>query len=310
MLPRLAITIGDPAGIGPEIVRKALSERSIYSVCRPVVIGGRRFIDNLPFLERRFPVRFIDVPSAGSVKPGKLSAAAGRAAYSYIMKGVSLVQSGEADALVTAPVSKEAIVRAGMPFTGHTELLASLAKVKTYAMLMVAGDYRSVMVTRHMPVNRLSGALKSRDIVSTALQTAGFLERHAGLRRPKLAVMSLNPHAGEGGLIGREEIRVIRPAVVMLRKKGINVDGPLPPDSAWLKMINGKYDLLVAMYHDQTMIGLKCLAPEKIVNVTAGLPFVRTSPGHGTAFDIAGKGIADARSMIEAITLAASYASN
>lgn len=308
-LPRLAITIGDPAGIGPEITAKALSERSIYRVCRPLVVGDRRFLKNLSSLEKRFPLRMVDVPSAGRITPGRLSAAAGRAAYAAVLKAVSLVQNGEADALVTAPVSKEAIVRAGIPFSGHTELLMELSHVPSVAMLMVAGPCRSVMVTRHLPISRVPAALSTREIIATAVQTVRFLERHAGIRRARVGVMSLNPHAGEGGLLGAEEKTIIRPSVAALRRKGIAADGPLPPDSAWLKAKNGKYDLLVAMYHDQTMIGLKCLAPEKIVNVTAGLPFVRTSPGHGTAFDIAGKGIADARAMIEAVKTAAAYAS-
>lgn len=305
-LPRLAITIGDPAGIGPEITGKALSERSIYAVCRPLVVGERRFLKTLSSLEKRFPLRVVDVPSSGRIEPGKLSAAAGRAAYGYVLKAVSLVQDGEAEALVTAPVSKEAIVRAGIPFSGHTELLASLTQAPSCAMLMVAGPCRSVMVTRHIPVKKIAAALTTRDIVTTTLQAVRFLEQHARIRRVRVGVMSLNPHAGEGGLLGTEEKTVIRPAIAALRRKGIEAEGPLPPDSAWLKAKNGTYDLLVAMYHDQTMIGLKCLAPEKIVNVTAGLPFVRTSPGHGTAFDIAGTGIADARSMIEAIKTAAS----
>lgn len=308
-LPRLAITIGDPAGIGPEITAKALSERSVYAVCRPVIVGERRYLPGLASLEKRFPVRFVEVPSPGRVPPGKLSAAAGRAAYGYVVKGFSLVANGEAEALVTAPVSKEAIVRADIPFTGHTELLASLSRTAYYTMLMVAGPYRSVMVTRHLSIKNLPGALTRKDIVKTTLQAAEFLKLRAKLRRVRVGVMSLNPHAGEGGLLGAEEGAVVGPAVAELRKKGIAADGPLPPDSAWLKAKDGKYDLLVAMYHDQTMIGLKCLAAEKIVNVTTGLPFVRTSPGHGTAFDIAGKGLADHRSMVEAIKTAASYAS-
>ncbi|MHB9154116.1 MAG: PdxA family dehydrogenase, partial [Endomicrobiales bacterium] len=158
-----------------------------------------------------------------------------------------------------------------------------------------------------LPLARVSGELSAGKIVSAVLLAEGFLRTRAGIRAPRVAVCALNPHAGEGGLLGAEEKRVILPAVRAVQKRGICAEGPLPCDSAWLKMKNGRYDLLVAMYHDQTMTGLKCLAPEKIVNVTVGLPFIRTSPGHGTAFDIAGKGRADARPMIEAIKAAAAF---
>jgi 4-hydroxythreonine-4-phosphate dehydrogenase len=306
-LPRLAITLGDPNGIGPEVVGKALAMPSLYRYCQPVIVG-----DAIAF--RRYKVspadvryRFVDVHTKGCTKiePGKTTAIAGRAAHAAVVRAVELIRNGEADALVTAPLSKEALHRAGIRYPGHTELLAVLTGSKRYAMLMVAGSLRAVMATRHVALSRAGKALSVRRILDTTVLSHQSLQNTFRIPHPRIALCALNPHAGEGGLLGSEEQEIIQPALRCIHRRGIPADGPLPGDSAWQKMAAGNYDLLVTMYHDQAMIGLKCLAPEKIVNVTIGLPFIRTSPGHGTGFDIAGKNRADPRSMIEAIKLAA-----
>jgi len=308
-LPRIAITIGDPAGIGPEIVYKALQDRGIFKLCRPAVIGSLAFAEKLGFDFKRYRCDLYDITGdfTEKLRPGKVTAASGEASYRYILKAVELVKNGAADAIATAPISKEALNAAGHDYSGHTELLAELTKTKDFAMLMAAGKFRAVMVTRHLPVSLISENLTAGEIFKTALLTSEFLKEKAGIKNPRVGVLALNPHAGEAGLLGKEEQLVIGPAVRKLFRKGINASGPLPADSAWQKNKNGAFDLLVAMYHDQAMIGLKILSPENIVNVTLGLPFLRTSPGHGTAFDIAGRNKADPAPMIESIKFAAKY---
>lgn len=306
-LPRLAITIGDVAGIGPEIVSKALSIGRICKICEPIIVGNLRILKKYGLDSNRFPCRFIDLPvkEIQKVKSGKISKVSGFAAYKYICKAVELIESGEADGLVTAPISKAALNLAGIRYSGHTELLASLTHSKNYAMLMVSGKLRAVMVTRHISIKDVSGQLSKKNIIDTILIAQKALKKEFGIKSPRICVCSLNPHSGESGLLGNEEKRTIEPAVKTLKSMGLRIAGPLPPDSAWVKLIRGEFDLLVTMYHDQAMIGLKCLDPRKIVNVTIGLPFIRTSPGHGTGFDIAGKDAADPVPMIEAIKLAA-----
>jgi 4-hydroxythreonine-4-phosphate dehydrogenase len=301
--------MGDPAGIGPEVIGKALRARSVTSLCAPIIVGSRTVFARYGYDPEDLPGTFIDVktPGIAAVRPGKVSAAGGKAAYACILKAVELINGKQADALVTAPLSKEALRRAGVRYEGHTELLAALSSVKEYAMMMVAGELRSVMVTRHIPLSETGKRLSRRAIVEAACLADRELRRWCAIRRPRVAVCALNPHAGEGGLLGSEERTVILPAVRQLRSQGLDAAGPLPGDSAWRKTLDGKYDLVVCMYHDQTMLALKCAAPEKIVNVTAGLPFIRTSPGHGTAFDIAGSGSASALPMIEAIRCAARF---
>ena len=305
--PRIGITIGDPAGIGPEIVKKAIESLEIKKVCTPVVIGCGFSIFGDRLLKRSSGTDYADVSceNISSIVPGKVSASAGLASFRFLERSIELLEQGKIDAVVTAPISKEALKLAGIKYSGHTEFFADYTRTKDYAMLMAAGDLRAVMVTRHMPLSEVSKNITAGMIVSASKLTRRFLAEKFKIKDPRLVVCALNPHAGESGLLGKEEGSIITPAVRSLLNKKIRVVGPLPADSAWHKMVTGEFDLLVGMYHDQVMIPLKCLSPEKIVNITVGLPFIRTSPGHGTAFDIAGKNMADPASMIEAIKTAA-----
>jgi len=283
MKPRIAITLGDPAGIGPEIVSKALRDPRVRKSCEPIVLGN-----------------------SGGVRMGKPSRAAGLRAIEALKDGLDLVLSGEARALVTAPVSKESFRLADHGFPGHTEWLASACRAPEAAMLMVAGSLRAILLTRHVPLAEVSKHLTIDVIISSAQLGYAFL-RDDGKHNPRLVLCGLNPHAGDHGIIGNEEQTIFLPALRALQKKGISIVGPLPADSVFPLMAKGRFDLALAAYHDQGMIPLKLYAPERVVNVTLGLPFMRTSPGHGTAYDIAGKSRADARPMIEAILLAAKY---
>lgn len=307
VLPRLAITIGDPSGIGPEVVGKALARSDAYDICQPIVLGDIRLIKNYKYISGKFPCRFVDIriSNAERIKTRQVSQASGKASYETIVKAVELVTNNEADAMVTGPVSKASMYLAGVHYSGQTELLADLTCTKHYAMLMIADNIWTVMITRHLPLTDVSKNIAINRITDTVELAVDFMKLRSGLKRVKIAVCALNPHGGEQGLLGKEERMVIGPSVNILKERGLDVSGPYPCDSAWTKVKKGMFNLLVTMYHDQAMIGLKCLKPQKIVNVTAGLPFVRTSPGHGTAFDIAGKNLADARPMKEAIYMAA-----
>lgn len=285
MKTRIAITLGDPAGIGPEIVVKALRDPRIKRACDPVVLG-----------------------SCARVTMGRPSRQAGLAALEALREGLFLVQSKHVDALVTAPVSKEAFHLAGHGLPGHTEWLARESRAPRSAMLMVSGPMRALLLTRHLPLSQVSRALTSRLIQEAAELSYEFLTTSAKIRRPKMVACGVNPHAGDHGLIGREEERLYVPALRALKKRRIPVVGPVPADTAFTHMAQGRYDLALAAYHDQGMIPLKLYSPERLVNITVGLPFIRTSPGHGTAYDIAGQGKADPRPMVEAILLAAQYA--
>ncbi len=304
---KIAITIGDPAGIGPEIVLKAVNSLAVQRVCSPVVIGDEKVIKKYFNVENFvsskkaefvFSSRYNENFNLG--KPSKVS---GLIACDAIKKAVDMCMKKEVKAMVTAPVSKESFKYAGLNFSGHTEFLADLTSSEKYCMMMVCGDINSVMVTRHLPITKISENLKMQDIVVTTQIAADFIRKHLN-KEPKIIITALNPHAGDNGILGSEEKEVVIPSVDKLKNEGYDICGLYPVDVAWAKYLKNNYDLIVAMYHDQVMLPLKILNPQKIVNVTAGLPFVRTSPGHGTAFDIAGKNIADASSMIEAIKFA------
>ncbi|MBI3595976.1 MAG: 4-hydroxythreonine-4-phosphate dehydrogenase PdxA [Nitrospirae bacterium] len=347
MKPVIAITMGDPAGIGPEIIIKALSKplvNRIERIARPVVIGDRGLLEQTARrLKSSCEIRtLLDPEAVRSPKTGlsvidlkniNLSdrvighpdAAGGQAAVEAIRKAVELALARRVAAIVTAPISKEALHTAGYPYPGHTELLAELSRTKEVGMLMVANlpktirprltprasrlapQLRILLATTHLALRDLPDRL-TRECVRTAIRLAHeAARRYFGLRRARLAVTGLNPHAGEGGLFGREENEIIRPAIEQARRHGIPVTGPFPADSLIRQAFEGKYDLVVAMYHDQALIPIKLLGFGHAVNVTVGLPFVRTSPDHGTAYDIAGKGIADPSSLIEAIRLAVNF---
>jgi 4-hydroxythreonine-4-phosphate dehydrogenase len=284
--PRVAITAGDPAGIGPEIAARAAGDPRVMDVCEPVVYG----------------------PPAGAIfAPGVLSADAGRAAYDVIVRAVDDVRRGVVAAVATAPVNKEAFRLAGLPWSGHTDLLAHLTGVTDVAMMFYSAPLKVVLATIHIPLAEVPQALTARSLERTIALTARELPRF-GIERPRIAVAGLNPHAGEHGLFGREEETAIAPAIAASRAKGIDVSGPFPGDTVFMRARRGEFDVVVACYHDQGLIPVKLVAFGRAVNVTLGLPIVRTSVDHGTAFDIAGKSMADPESMIAAVLLAARLA--
>jgi 4-hydroxythreonine-4-phosphate dehydrogenase len=285
-LPRLAITAGDPAGIGPEIAAKAAADPRVRGVCEPVIYG--------PSPEE----------AARRFTPGVLSAEAGRAAYETIVTAVADAVAGRVGAVVTGPINKEAFALAGLRWKGHTDLLAHLTGARRAAMMFYSDALRVVLATVHVPLAEVPRVL-TRELVEDIIGlTAAELPRF-GYARPRLAVAGLNPHAGEHGLMGREEAVAIEPAIAACRGRGLDVAGPLPGDTVFVRAIGGEFDAVIACYHDQGLIPIKVVAFGRSVNVTLGLPIVRTSVDHGTAFDIAGQGVADHASLVEAVVLAA-----
>jgi 4-hydroxythreonine-4-phosphate dehydrogenase len=282
-LPRVAITVGDPAGIGPEIAAKAAADPRVLEVCTPELYG---------------------LVYTRDIQPGRISAEAGRAAFDAIVSAVNAALAGRVDAIATAPVSKEAFARAGLPWRGHTELLAHLTGAPSVAMMFHSDALRVVLATIHAPLADVPRLL-TRDALERTVRLAAAELPRFGFEAPRLAVCGLNPHAGEGGLLGDEEQRVIGPAIAACRADGIAVSGPYPADTLFVRASRGEYDAVVACYHDQGLIPVKLLAFGKSVNVTLGLPIIRTSVDHGTAFDIARKNVADHGSLVEAVRLAA-----
>ena len=286
MKPRIALTAGDPAGIGPEIAAKAAADPRVRAVCEPVVYG----------------------PPAGSrFACGVLSADAGRAAFDAICAAVHDAQSGVVEAIATAPVNKLAFSRAGLSWKGHTDLLGHLTGSPQVAMMFWSEPLKVVLATVHVPLAEVPRMLTPALLDGIIELTARELPRF-GASSPTLALAGLNPHAGEDGLLGLEEQQVLGPAVERARGRGINISGPFPGDTVFVRASRGEFDGVVACYHDQGLIPVKLLAFGRAVNVTLGLPIIRTSVDHGTAFDIAGRGVADASSMIEATLLAARLA--
>ena len=287
--PRVAITVGDPAGIGPEISLKAASHPDVRAVCEPILYGPTSPSD----LER--------------FAAGRVSADAGQCAYDAIVRAVGDAMSGRIDAIATAPINKEAFAAAGLPWRGHTELLASLTGASRFAMMFYAEELRVILATVHIPLAEVPRALTRERLESIVMLAAEQLPEF-GLSRPRLAVAGLNPHAGEHGVIGTEDDEVIRPAIEACRARGVDVHGPFPADTIFLRAMKQEFDAVVACYHDQGLIPVKLAAFGRAVNVTLGLPIVRTSVDHGTAFDIARRGVADPSSLIEAVRLAARLA--
>ncbi len=322
-LARIGITMGDPAGIGPEVVLKAVAEAEIQSLCVPVIIGDAQLLahtartmnlqcgydivrvdetlpDNLTE-----PVIFHLDNVSGFIEPGVESGAAGKAAAGYIEAAVELCAAGSIDAIATAPINKRALFLGGYSFPGHTEFLAHLTSTEEYAMAFVAGNLRIVLLSTHVPLAQAIRLVERERLVRTINLAHRELQRW-GIERPRLALAALNPHGAEGGLFGVEEASEMIPAIESCHGvDDLNVQGPISADTVFLRAARGEFDAVIACYHDQAMIPVKCLSFGEAVNVTLGLPFIRTSVDHGTAFDIAGKGIAEHSSMVAAIKLAA-----
>jgi 4-hydroxythreonine-4-phosphate dehydrogenase len=284
--PRVAITEGDPSGIGPEIARRASADARVLKACEPVLYGA---------------------PPDARFEPGILSADAGRAAYDAIARATADALRGDVAAIATGPINKEALRLAGYAWNGHTDLLAHLTGAKHVAMMFYSDELRVVLATVHVPLADVPSLLTQRLMEQTIGLTARELPRFDKVS-PRIAVAGLNPHAGEHGLFGREEEDVIIPAIARCRERGVDVHGPFPADTLFVRARKGEFDVVIACYHDQGLIPVKLAAFGRAVNVTLGLPIIRTSVDHGTAFDIAGKGVADAESMIAAVLLAARLA--
>ena len=320
-MPRIGITMGDPAGIGPEVVLKAVAEEEVRRACIPVIIGDAQLLAHTartldlqsgydivradePFPEHSEPVIYHLGNIHGFIEPGIESGAAGKAAGGYIEAAVELCAAGSVDAVATAPINKRALFLGGYSFPGHTEFFAHLTGAEEYAMAFVAGNLQIVLISTHVPLAEAI-RLVERDRVLKIITLANRELQRWGIERPRLAVAALNPHGAEGGLFGVEEASEIMPAIDAGRRDDINVQGPFSADTVFLRASRGEFDAVVACYHDQAMIPVKCLSFGEAVNVTLGLPFIRTSVDHGTAFDIAGKGLAEHSSMVAAIKLAA-----
>lgn len=314
--------MGDPGGVGPEIIAKAFGTPGIRKSCMPIVIGDTLIMAKaLRLLRNPRKLREITSPdeaensgrlmhliNVNTIIPQSLSqkkptAEGGEACVRYIRKAVELAMHKQVDGIVTAPISKEALKMAGFAWPGHTEMLAEISRTKQYAMMLVGGPLRVILVTIHTALKNVP-ELITRQRILRVIRLAKKACDMLKIRTPKIAVAGLNPHAGEAGIFGEEEITQIVPAIRQANREGIPVSGPYPPDTIFHKAYQGEIDIVVCMYHDQGLIPLKMIAFDKGVNVTIGLPFIRTSPDHGTAYDIAWKGTANPSSMIEAIKLA------
>lgn len=287
--PRVGITVGDPAGIGPEIAAKAASDPAVLACCEPVLYGP------------------VAAEAVAAFAIGRITPEAGRAAYEAVERAVADAMAGRIDAVATAPVNKEAFAAAGIPWPGHTDLLAHLTGAPRVAMMFYAEALRVILATVHVPLRDVPRVLTADRLRSTIELAAAALPGF-GYPSPRLALAGLNPHAGEHGLMGSEEDEVLAPVVARCRAAGIEISGPYPADTLFGRAARGEFDAVIACYHDQGLIPVKLLAFGKAVNVTLGLPIIRTSVDHGTAFDIAGRGVADPGSLIEAVRLAARLA--
>jgi 4-hydroxythreonine-4-phosphate dehydrogenase len=322
--PRLLITMGDVAGIGPEIIVRAWPQ--LCGFCRPVVVGDPGWLlRSLSLVKRQAAVEQVQFPGEvettpelipcvrcdeqdlSPVEPGRVSAVAGRAAYEFLSRAIDLTLAGEAAGIVTAPLNKAGLRAAGLNYPGHTEILAERTGTRRFGMMLYAQGLAVIHVTLHMALREVFGQISATGIVEKIQLLDDVLTRMLD-RRPRIGVAALNPHASDGGLFGDEERRLIEPAVAEARSAGIDVSGPWPGDTLFLRASKREFDGIVAMYHDQGHIALKLLGGLSAVNISVGLPLVRTSVAHGTAYDIAGRGIADATSLIEASRVAARLA--
>jgi len=337
--PLIGISVGDPGGIGPEITAKALSLPDIYEICRPLVVAEADMIKNaVKFSGLGHKIHSISSPKEGIFQSGTLdvldmknidgksihhktiSAEYGRASFEFVKKVIELALGKEIDATVTGPISKEAVNLAGFHYSGHTEIYADFTRTRDYAMMLVHDQFRVIHVSTHLSLREACDRV-IKDRVYRVIRLGDETVKRLGVQRPRIAVAGLNPHAGESGMFGREEIEEIEPAIRMARIDGLNIEGPIPPDTVFSKMQGGQYDLVVVMYHDQGHIPTKLIGfqyDDKTkswgsmsgVNITCGLPIIRVSVDHGTAFGKAGEGRANPESMIQAIKIATLLALN
>jgi 4-hydroxythreonine-4-phosphate dehydrogenase len=322
-LPLIGITMGDPTGIGPEVVVKALSCEKVYALCRPVVLGDAAILEkekkslNAPpaihviedLRQAAFTCGTLDVISLSRLDPGRLryglpDKETGTAMGSYIVRAAAMAVSREIDAMVTGPINKKSLQEGGHLYPGHTEMLARLTGTRDVVMMLAGEKLRVVLVTIHCALNQVPQLISKEKILNTLLITHQALKSSFSLPAARIAVASLNPHAGEEGMFGAEERQMILPAITQARELGVNASGPYPADTLFYYAARGQYDAVVCMYHDQGLIPLKLLHFEDGVNITLGLPIIRTSVDHGTAYDIAGKGVANPASLIQAVTIA------
>ena len=325
--PVIGITMGDPVGIGPEIILLALREASIFNMCKPLIIGDeQRLQAAIQCVKSHLTINTIQTPDRGLYKCGSIDVISlskldstktfwgkpttqtGKAMTGYIIAAIDMAVSKNIAAIVTCPINKMAMKMAGFNYNGHTELLAEHTKTEKYAMMLAGNKLRVVLVTIHMPLREVAAFLSTEKILQTIQITWNALYKRFGLKEPRIAVAGLNPHAGEGGMFGDEEENIIAPAIHLAKKEGFNISGPFPPDTLFYYAAKGDYDAVVCMYHDQGLIPFKMLHFTDGVNTTLGLPIIRTSVDHGTAYDIAGTGKADPGSLVAAINMAARQA--
>ena len=334
-LPYIGITMGDPAGVGPEIIVMALSDPALYELCRPVVLGDGAVLLNTissltekGLIKREISINVVSAPGGAKGRPGVMDlialsdlanegiapgrpvVAGGRAMVKYVLEAVNMALGNEIQGMVTGPISKVLMHEAGYKYDGHTQLIAHKTDAKDYVMMLAGTKLRVVLVTIHCALKAVSELLDRESVYRTILIAANALKKDMGFERPRLAVAALNPHAGEEGLFGTEEREIITPAVSRAKEQGIDVDGPFPADTLFYQAAGGRFEAVVAMYHDQGLIPLKLLHFSDAVNVTLGLPIIRTSVDHGTAYDIAGTGRADPSSLKAAILMATRMAKN
>jgi len=322
-LPIIGITMGDPTGIGPEVIVKALSAQESFKACRPIVFGDREVllktvgflglpvtveaVKEIPedgYLPQRIFVLPVTQLEAASLRFGHPDTKCGEAMVKYVEEAVQRVRTGRLDAITTCPINKRAINSAGCLFSGHTELLAHLVQSPFVAMMFVGSKLKVVLVTIHLPLKEVPARIDVNRVLATIRIADQGLKRLFGIGHPKIAVLGLNPHSGEEGLLGEEEKMAIIPAIEQARSQGIEVEGPFPADSFFSLEHPAPFDVVVSMYHDQGLIPIKMVDFEEAVNLTLGLPFIRTSVGHGTAYDIAGKGLASPANLLKALLLA------
>jgi len=323
-LPVIGITMGDPTGIGPEIIVKALSMKEPFEACRPIVFGDREVlsraiqmqhlpstlevVEEIPedgYLPQKiflFSLSQLVIPSLHFGQPDR---ACGEAMVKYIEEAVQFVKSGKLDAITTCPINKQAINSAGYLFPGHTELLAHLAHASPVAMMFLGSRWKIVLATTHLPLKEVSKRITASHILSILRLTDEGMKKYFGITQPRIAVLGLNPHCGEEGLLGEEEKKEVLPAIAQAKSLGMDVQGPFPADSFFNLSGSYAFDVVISMYHDQGLIPIKMLEFKEAVNFTLGLPFIRTSVDHGTAYNIAGKGLADQTNLVQAILIAA-----